>query len=117
MTGSETTTFDSAEAYDRGAKAAPYRRIPSLREHMLVSQRDPLIEVYRRNERGNWELVAAASAPRWPRAASPSPSTPTRSTAIRSPADPGPPPPPDAGLAAVVNALVPDGRPRSTLRH
>lgn len=51
---------DSSEAYDRGAKAAHYRRIPSLREYVLVSQREPLIEVYRRNERGNWELVAEA---------------------------------------------------------
>ncbi|MEO7735523.1 MAG: Uma2 family endonuclease, partial [Kofleriaceae bacterium] len=51
---------DSTEGYDRGAKAAHYRRIPSLREYVLVSQREPLIEVYRRNERGNWELVAEA---------------------------------------------------------
>jgi Uma2 family endonuclease len=40
---------ESTEAYDRGAKAAHYRRIPSLREYVLVSQREPLIEVYRRN--------------------------------------------------------------------
>lgn len=51
---------DSTEAYDRGAKAAHHRRIPALREYVLVSQREPLIEVYRRNERGNWELVAEA---------------------------------------------------------
>jgi len=51
---------DSTEAYDRGAKAAHYRRIPSLREYVLVSQREPLIEVHRRNERGNWELVVEA---------------------------------------------------------
>jgi len=51
---------DSTEAYDRGAKAAHYRRIPSLREDVLVSQREPLIEVHRRNERGNWELVVEA---------------------------------------------------------
>lgn len=53
---------DSTEAYDRGAKAAHYRRIPALREYVLVSQSEPLIEVYRRNERGNWELVAEARA-------------------------------------------------------
>lgn len=51
---------DSTEAYDRGAKAAHYRRIPSLREYVFLSQHEPLIEVYRRNERGNWELVAEA---------------------------------------------------------
>jgi len=53
---------DSTEGYDRGAKAAHYRRIPSLREYVLVSQREPLIEVYRRNERGNWELFVEARA-------------------------------------------------------
>jgi Uma2 family endonuclease len=53
---------DSTEAYDRGQKAAHYRRIPSLREYVLVSQRSPLIEVHRRNERGNWELVVEAGA-------------------------------------------------------
>lgn len=53
---------DSTEAYDRGAKAAHYRRIPSLREYVLVSQREPLVEVYRRNERQNWELVSEARA-------------------------------------------------------
>ena len=51
---------DGTEAYDRGAKAAHYRRIPSLREYVLVSQNEPLIEVHRRNERGNWELVVEA---------------------------------------------------------
>jgi Uma2 family endonuclease len=51
---------DATEAYERGAKAAHYRRIPSLREYVLVSQREPLIEVYRRNERNNWELVVEA---------------------------------------------------------
>jgi Uma2 family endonuclease len=51
---------DSTEAYDRGAKAAHYRRIASLREYVLVSQGEPLIEVYRRNERRNWELFIEA---------------------------------------------------------
>jgi len=31
---------DSTEAYDRGAKFAHYRRLPSLREYVLVSQAD-----------------------------------------------------------------------------
>jgi Uma2 family endonuclease len=51
---------DSTEAYDRGEKAAHYRRLPSLREYVLLSQHEPRIEVHRRNERGNWELVAEA---------------------------------------------------------
>lgn len=51
---------ESTEAYDRGAKAAHYRRIASLREYVLVSQGEPLVEVYRRNERGKWELSVEA---------------------------------------------------------
>jgi Uma2 family endonuclease len=47
---------DSTEAYDRGEKAAHYRHLPSLREYVLVSQRRPRIEVYRKNDAGRWEL-------------------------------------------------------------
>jgi len=47
---------DSTEAYDRGAKAAHYRRIPSLREYVLISQNERRIEVYRRNAQGRFEL-------------------------------------------------------------
>jgi len=47
---------DSTEAYDRGAKAAHYRRIPSLREYVLVAQNEQRIEIYRRNEQGRFEL-------------------------------------------------------------
>jgi Uma2 family endonuclease len=50
---------DSTEAYDRGAKWAHYRRIASLREYVLVSQAEPLIEVYRRTEGGRFELLEA----------------------------------------------------------
>ena len=45
----------STEEYDRGAKFEDnYRFIPSLREYVLVSQDDPLIEVRSRDEGGNW---------------------------------------------------------------
>jgi Uma2 family endonuclease len=50
---------DSTEAYDRGAKAAHYRQIPSLKEYVLLSQSEALIEVYRRGEGGSWELREA----------------------------------------------------------
>ena len=50
---------DATEAYDRGAKAAHYRRIASLQEYVLVSQAEPLIEVYRRVDGGRWELREA----------------------------------------------------------
>ena len=49
----------TTEGYDRGAKAAHYRRIPSLREYVLVSQSEPRIEVHRRTESGRWELFDA----------------------------------------------------------
>jgi Uma2 family endonuclease len=52
---------DSTEAYDRGEKFAHYRRIPSLREYVLVSQREPRIEVHRLNETGHWELHEAGA--------------------------------------------------------
>ncbi|MCU0255309.1 MAG: Uma2 family endonuclease, partial [Vicinamibacterales bacterium] len=50
---------DSTEAYDRGAKWAHYRRIASLREYVLVSQGEPLVELYRRTEGGRFELLEA----------------------------------------------------------
>jgi Uma2 family endonuclease len=44
------------EAYDRGDRFAGYRKIPSLREYILVSQDKPLIESYVRQ--GNaWILT------------------------------------------------------------
>jgi Uma2 family endonuclease len=46
---------DSTEACDRGVKVAHYRRIVSLREYVLVGEGEPLVEVYRRNERDHWE--------------------------------------------------------------
>lgn len=50
---------DSTEAYDRGEKFAHYRRIPSLREYVLVAQRERRIEVHRLNASGHWELHEA----------------------------------------------------------
>jgi Uma2 family endonuclease len=50
---------DSSEAYDRGEKFAHYRRIPSLREYLLVSQRERRLELYRKNDEGRWELFEA----------------------------------------------------------
>ncbi|MBX9602250.1 MAG: Uma2 family endonuclease [Bryobacteraceae bacterium] len=47
---------DSTERYDRGLKFARYRRIESLREYVLVSQSDPRIEVFRRQEDESWAL-------------------------------------------------------------
>lgn len=50
---------DSTEAYDRTDKFANYRRMPSLREYVLVSHRETLIEVFRRTQDEEWERTEA----------------------------------------------------------
>jgi Uma2 family endonuclease len=45
---------DATEEYDRGDKLEHYRRIPSLKECVLVSHRRAQVEVWRRNESGGW---------------------------------------------------------------
>jgi Uma2 family endonuclease len=50
---------DGTEAYDRGEKLEHYRRIPSLRECLLVSHRERLIESWRREPGGGWTHRAA----------------------------------------------------------
>ena len=51
---------DSTEAYDRGKKFENYRRMPSLREYLLVSQKEPRIEQFVRQENEQWLLREAA---------------------------------------------------------
>lgn len=55
---------DSTEAYDRGDKFAHYRRLPNLREYLLVSQSKPLLESYRKSSEGVWMLAEAGSGER-----------------------------------------------------
>ncbi len=50
---------DSTESYDRGAKFAHYRRLPSLRVYILVSQRERRIEVFERGEDARWSFTEA----------------------------------------------------------
>jgi Uma2 family endonuclease len=52
---------DSTEAYDRGEKFAHYRRLPSLREYLLVSQREARLESYYKNAEGKWVLEEAGA--------------------------------------------------------
>ena len=47
---------DSIEAYDRGAKFAVYRQIPSLKEYLLVSQHQVQVEHYSRGQDNTWTL-------------------------------------------------------------
>ncbi len=46
----------STEAIDRGAKFARYRQFSSLQEYVLVQTSQPGVEVFRRNDRGQWVL-------------------------------------------------------------
>lgn len=46
----------STEAYDRGNKFNLYRRAASLQEYILVSTAEIAIDIYRKNERGRWEI-------------------------------------------------------------
>ena len=51
---------DSTEAYDRGKKFEHYRQIPTFREYLLVSQKEPRIEQFIRQPSGEWTLKEAA---------------------------------------------------------
>jgi Uma2 family endonuclease len=58
---------DSTEEYDRTTKFAHYRSIPTLREYVLVSQRERLIEVFVRPEDdGDWQRRQARAGERLP---------------------------------------------------
>ena len=48
----------STEAYDRGDKFALYRRLPSLREYLLVAQHRVQLELYTRGDDGRWMLTS-----------------------------------------------------------
>lgn len=50
----------STERTDRGRKAVHYKRIPTLKELLLVSQDDPRIELYRRGENDEWRFIEAS---------------------------------------------------------
>ncbi|MFN0079078.1 MAG: Uma2 family endonuclease [Prosthecobacter sp.] len=51
---------DSTEAYDRGAKAAHYRRIASLQAYVLVSQNMPFVEILQHIPGQGWQVSDAA---------------------------------------------------------
>lgn len=55
-------TSPSTEAYDRGAKLDHYKRIPSLREVVLVDHAERRVEVWRRGEDERWAVEATAPA-------------------------------------------------------
>jgi len=59
---------DSSAGYDRGAKFALYRRVPTLTHYLLVEQEQPRADLYVRNAEGLWVLhpLAAADVMRLP---------------------------------------------------
>jgi Uma2 family endonuclease len=48
---------ESTEAYDRGEKFRLYRQIESMREYVLISQREPLVETFARQDDGAWRIA------------------------------------------------------------
>ncbi|MGK7926061.1 MAG: Uma2 family endonuclease [Spirulina sp.] len=47
----------STEGKDRGIKFRNYRRIDTFREYALISAETMMVEIYRLNEQGKWELT------------------------------------------------------------
>ncbi len=50
---------DSTEKYDRGFKFENYRQLDSMQEFVIVSQTEPLVEVFQRLPDGDWLLREA----------------------------------------------------------
>jgi Uma2 family endonuclease len=56
---------DGTEAFDRGAKFAHYRGIPSLQTYVLITQHEPRVERYERGSGAEWvfhETVGESSS-------------------------------------------------------
>jgi Uma2 family endonuclease len=53
----------STAAYDRGAKFALYRSIPTLAEYLLIDSTGIRAEVFTKNEAGQWVLTSEADTP------------------------------------------------------
>ncbi|MBZ0292892.1 MAG: Uma2 family endonuclease [Anaerolineae bacterium] len=49
----------STESYDRGKKFHHYRELPSLQEYALITQDNPRIERYLRQDNDTWEFIDA----------------------------------------------------------
>jgi Uma2 family endonuclease len=55
---------DSTEAYDRGKKFDKYRRNPNLVDYVLVSSDEMAIDIYHRNDAGDWVILSYRSGDR-----------------------------------------------------
>lgn len=52
---------ESTESYDRGTKVSHYRKLPSVKEYVLIAQDRASVECYVRQESGGWLLQEATS--------------------------------------------------------
>jgi Uma2 family endonuclease len=52
---------DATRGYDRGEKFELYKAIPSLREYVIIEQREVLVEQFRRSEAGLWSEARCTS--------------------------------------------------------
>lgn len=52
---------NSTEAYDRGKKFDKYRRNPNLIDYVLVSSEEIAIDIYHKNEAGEWVILSYRS--------------------------------------------------------
>ncbi|MEY2858325.1 MAG: hypothetical protein RLZZ74_2638 [Cyanobacteriota bacterium] len=48
---------DTTEAYDRGSKFRMYRQNPSLRDYLLVSSKSIEMDLYHKNDAGDWIII------------------------------------------------------------
>jgi Uma2 family endonuclease len=55
---------DSTEAYDRGKKFEKYRQNPNLVDYVLVSSDEIAIDIYHRNDAGDWLILSYRSGNR-----------------------------------------------------
>ena len=54
---------DSTEDYDRGRKFMRYRSIPSFQEYILLDSQRVGVEVWRKNDLGQWTLMEQTTDP------------------------------------------------------
>ncbi len=54
---------DGTEDYDRGRKFLRYRSIPTFQEYVLIDSQTISVEVWRKNERGQWTLAEQPTDP------------------------------------------------------
>ncbi len=54
----------STEAYDRGKKFEKYRRNPNLIDYVLVSSDEMAIDIYHKNDAGDWLILSYRSGDR-----------------------------------------------------